>query len=77
MFIGPFGGKTKNPILFVSNTLDPITPIVKYVSSFQFQVNPAHPSSGRKGVRIFKDAQLLTIEGIGVSLFLTVNLPQS
>lgn len=29
MWIGPFGGKTKNPILFVSNTLDPITPIEK------------------------------------------------
>lgn len=28
---GPFGGITKNPILFVSNSLDPITPIVKYV----------------------------------------------
>jgi hypothetical protein len=25
--IGPFGGSTNNPILFVSNTLDPITPI--------------------------------------------------
>lgn len=33
MFIGPFGGKTKTPILFVSNTLDPITPIEKYVRS--------------------------------------------
>lgn len=25
VFTGPFGGKTKNPILFVSNTLDPVT----------------------------------------------------
>ncbi|KAH7378616.1 hypothetical protein BKA64DRAFT_585572 [Cadophora sp. MPI-SDFR-AT-0126] len=31
-FTGPFGGKTRNPILFVSNTLDPITPIDKFVS---------------------------------------------
>jgi hypothetical protein len=30
-FVGPFGGETKNPILFVSNTLDPITAIEKYV----------------------------------------------
>ena len=29
VYIGPFGGKTKNPILFVSNTLDPVTPITK------------------------------------------------
>ena len=28
-YIGPFGGETKNPILFVSNTLDPVTPITK------------------------------------------------
>jgi hypothetical protein len=27
--VGPFGGETKNPILFVSNTLDPITAIEK------------------------------------------------
>jgi hypothetical protein len=32
-YTGPFGGRTKNPILFVSNTRDPITPIYKYVSS--------------------------------------------
>jgi pimeloyl-ACP methyl ester carboxylesterase len=35
MCTGPFGGKTKNPILFVSNTLDPITPIEKYIPSLQ------------------------------------------
>ncbi|GAB7356790.1 hypothetical protein MBLNU459_g7680t2 [Dothideomycetes sp. NU459] len=28
-YSGPFGSDTKNPILFVSNTLDPITPITK------------------------------------------------
>jgi hypothetical protein len=30
-FVGPFGAETNNPILFVSNTLDPITAIEKYV----------------------------------------------
>ncbi|KAE9363015.1 alpha/beta-hydrolase [Stipitochalara longipes BDJ] len=54
---GPFGGNTKNPILFVSNTLDPITPIV----------------NGQKGTRIFKDAQLLTIEGVAHTSLPTKN----
>ena len=48
-FAGPFGAETKNPILFVSNTRDPVTPIF----------------NGRKGTRLFKDAQLLTIDGTG------------
>ncbi|KAH7307935.1 hypothetical protein BKA65DRAFT_415280 [Rhexocercosporidium sp. MPI-PUGE-AT-0058] len=39
-FTGPFGGKTKNPILFVSNTLDPITPIYKFVSLLYFSFSP-------------------------------------
>jgi hypothetical protein len=29
IFIGPFGGNTKNPIVFLSNTMDPITPLAK------------------------------------------------
>ena len=28
-FAGPFGGDTLTPILFVSNTYDPVTPIEK------------------------------------------------
>jgi hypothetical protein len=28
-FSGPFGGNTKTPILFVSNTVDPVAPISK------------------------------------------------
>jgi len=38
-------------------------------------INLAHLSSGRKGIRIFKDAQLLTIEGVGVSIFPVINQP--
>ena len=30
---GTFGAATKNPILFISNTVDPATPIEKSVSS--------------------------------------------
>jgi len=34
--IGPFGGKTKNLILFVSNTLDPVTPTIsKFIDTAQ------------------------------------------
>ena len=31
IFTGPFGGDTATPMLFVSNTYDPVTPIDKYV----------------------------------------------
>ncbi|KAN0089862.1 TAP-like domain containing protein [Hyaloscypha variabilis] len=54
---GPFGGNTKNPILFVSNTVDPITPIM----------------NGQKGTRIFKGAQLLTNEAVGHTTLPTQN----
>jgi hypothetical protein len=37
-YAGPFGGRTKNPILFVSNTLDPVTPITKLVQSMRTAV---------------------------------------
>ena len=29
VFAGPFGGVTNKPVLVVSNTLDPVTPLVK------------------------------------------------
>lgn len=48
-FSGPFGGHTQNPMLFISNTRDPATPI----------------HNGRRGSRLFQDAQLLTIDGTG------------
>jgi hypothetical protein len=48
---GPFGGDTKNPILFVSNTLDPATPMI----------------NGQTWSPRFKGSELLVIEGVGVS----------
>ncbi|RDW58803.1 hypothetical protein BP6252_13279 [Coleophoma cylindrospora] len=51
-YLGKFGGETQNPILFVSNTFDPVTPI----------------EDSRKMINYFKDAQLLTIDGIGVGV---------
>ncbi|KAF4626028.1 hypothetical protein G7Y89_g12140 [Cudoniella acicularis] len=52
-----FGASTKNPILFVSNTLDPITPI----------------SGGQLGTRLFNNSQLLTIDGTGHTSFGPLN----
>ncbi|KAE9372919.1 hypothetical protein N431DRAFT_376208 [Stipitochalara longipes BDJ] len=49
VFSGPFGGRTDRPMLVVSNTLDPVTPIM----------------NGKKSARIFSNAELLTIEGTG------------
>ncbi|KAF4636870.1 hypothetical protein G7Y89_g1204 [Cudoniella acicularis] len=49
IFAGPFGGDTATPILFVSNTYDPVTPIENAIASA--------PN--------YKNAQLLTIDGMG------------
>ncbi|KAK6221609.1 hypothetical protein LQW54_001381 [Pestalotiopsis sp. IQ-011] len=38
IFAGPFGGDTATPVLFVSNTYDPVTPIEKYRSRSTFTV---------------------------------------
>ncbi|RFU33012.1 hypothetical protein B7463_g3343, partial [Scytalidium lignicola] len=57
-FAGPFGGDTKNPILFVSNTLDPATPIY----------------NGRKSASLFPSSRLLTIEGVGHTTISSLNL---
>ncbi|KAE9366802.1 alpha/beta-hydrolase [Stipitochalara longipes BDJ] len=56
-YAGPFGGKTKNPVLFVSNVLDPVTAI----------------ANGRKGAAMFDRAELLTVEAIGHSSLLARN----
>ncbi|RDW91638.1 hypothetical protein BP5796_02803 [Coleophoma crateriformis] len=50
-FSGPFGGVTKTPMLFVSNTIDPATPI----------------ANGQKSVKNYAGARLLTIDGVGHS----------
>ncbi|TGO80268.1 hypothetical protein BPOR_1794g00010 [Botrytis porri] len=60
-FAGPFGGDTKNPILFISNTLDPATPIAKEVHSYSLTLL----QNIQKWAPRFKDAQILTIEAIG------------
>jgi hypothetical protein len=48
---GPFGGDTKNPILFVSNTFDPATPLI----------------NSQTWSPLYKGSQVLVIDGIGVS----------
>ena len=66
--IGPFGGSTKNPILFISNTLDPITLFSGKKSSCKSRPDiEANKNSGEKGARIFHGAEFLTTEGTAVS----------
>lgn len=48
-FSGPFGAKTKNPILFISNTIDPATPMENSV----------------KWSPRFIGSEILTIEAVG------------
>ena len=48
-FTGPFGAKTKVPILFIANTYDPITPI----------------TGARRVALKYPESQILTIDGMG------------
>ncbi|TVY85210.1 putative hydrolase [Lachnellula suecica] len=57
IFTGPFGGDTATPVLFVSNTYDPVTPIENSISS----------------VPNYKNAQMLTIDGMGHTTSATRN----
>ena len=52
ILVGPFGGPTANPILFISNTRDPVLPL----------------QYGQKGAALYQGAQLLTVDGTGVCL---------
>ncbi|KAF2099798.1 hypothetical protein NA57DRAFT_55739 [Rhizodiscina lignyota] len=58
IFTGPFGGDTATPILFVSNTYDPVTPIE---NSFSSAPN-------------YKDAQVPTVDGMGHTSSSSYNL---
>ncbi|KAJ8059894.1 hypothetical protein OCU04_011518 [Sclerotinia nivalis] len=57
IYPGPFGGDTATPILFVSNTYDPVTPIENSLASA--------PN--------YKNAQILTIDGMGHTSSATQN----
>ncbi|KAI0133947.1 TAP-like protein-domain-containing protein [Xylariales sp. AK1849] len=57
IFTGPFAGDTATPILFVSNTYDPVTPIENALTSA--------PN--------YKNAQVLTIDGMGHTTSATQN----
>lgn len=48
-FAGPFGGRTRTPVLFVGNTLDPVAPL----------------SGTRMNVPLFEGARLLQQDSIG------------
>jgi pimeloyl-ACP methyl ester carboxylesterase len=58
VFKGPFGGKTKTPILFVSNTYDPVTPI----------------ENSAANAPKFKGAQVLKVDGMGHTVSNTKNV---
>ncbi|CAH0056967.1 unnamed protein product [Clonostachys solani] len=57
-FQGPFGGDTANPILFVGNTFDPVTPYENALA----------------GSSKFKNAQALIVDGLGHGTSATQNL---
>lgn len=52
ILIGPFGSPTANPILFISNTRDPVLPL----------------QYGQRAAALYQGAQLLTVDGTGVRL---------
>jgi len=57
VFEGRFGGNTTTPMLFVSNTYDPVTPI----------------ENSHSAIRIFPRAQIVTVEGSGHTSEATLN----
>ncbi|ETS76227.1 hypothetical protein PFICI_11614 [Pestalotiopsis fici W106-1] len=57
IFQGPFGGDTATPLLFVSNTYDPVTPIENSFAS----------------APRYKNAQVLTVDGMGHGISATLN----
>ncbi|KAF3022556.1 hypothetical protein E8E14_012942 [Neopestalotiopsis sp. 37M] len=57
IFQGPFGSDTATPMLFVSNTYDPVTPIENSIMS----------------APKYKNAQVLTVDGMGHGLSATFN----
>ena len=48
-FTGPFGGKTAHPVLFASQTLDPVTPL----------------RNAEKAAKLFEGSRVLETEGVG------------
>lgn len=69
--VGGFGGNTQTPILFVSNTVDPVTPILKYSTLLRIHERFLMALSGVKAQFIFNKAKLLTIDAFGVSPTIT------
>ncbi|KAL0934997.1 uncharacterized protein CTRU02_209588 [Colletotrichum truncatum] len=58
VFEGPYGGNTSYPLLFVSNTFDPTTPIENAIAN----------------APKFRNSRRLTIDGLGHNSFTTDNL---
>ncbi|KAG9245276.1 TAP-like protein-domain-containing protein [Calycina marina] len=57
-YAGPFGGRTKNPMLFVSNTRDPVTPKI----------------NGQRAATLFEGSQSLVTDGTGHTSLAVINV---
>lgn len=63
---GPWGTTTAHPMLFVSNTLDPVTPLYRYLPLPFKIITSAHSISAKHMTQLFPGSGLLQQESEGV-----------
>lgn len=72
--VGPYSGNTSHPLLFVSTSLDPVTPLARYLNPpetwIDHQVN--FGPSAKKMSRSFPGSVVLEQQSEGVSIFVAL-----